>query len=171
MKNLHTLDSYRLTEKERELYGIKGDEGFGVFKVYVDGKSFFVIASDGGGWEHVSVSPCNKKRKVCPTWEEMCAIKDMFFDPEERVVQFHPSRSEYVNDHPYVRVRLYQPIQGQENTFYARRFRVDIEISTISGGGGEIMSLDGNLNAQSDAEIGEFNTQTRSFTPKTEITA
>lgn len=101
MKNLHTLDSYRLTEKERELYGIKGDEGFGVFKVYVDGKSFFVIASDGGGWEHVSVSPCNKKRKVCPTWEEMCAIKDLFFDPEERVVQFHPSRSEYVNDHPY----------------------------------------------------------------------
>lgn len=71
----------------------------------------------------------------------------------------------------YVRVRLYQPVQGQENTFYARRFRVDIEISTISGGGGEIMSLDGNLNAQSDAEIGEFNTQTRSFTPKTEITA
>lgn len=49
----------------------------------------------------MSVSPCSKKRKTCPTWEEMCVIKEMFFEPEERVVQYHPPESEYVNSHPY----------------------------------------------------------------------
>ena len=37
-----------------------------------------VVWSFGGGWEHVSVS----YRKRCPTWEEMCRVKDMFFEPE-----------------------------------------------------------------------------------------
>jgi len=101
MKNLHTLDKYRLTDEEWQIYSITGDSGNGVFKVYVGGRSFKVIASNGGGWEHVSVSPLNSRRKTCPTWEEMCAIKDMFFMPEERVVQYHPPQSEYVNNHPY----------------------------------------------------------------------
>lgn len=56
----------------------------------------FVIASDGLGWEHVSVS----RRDRCPTWEEMCQIKDIFWDEDDCVVQFHPPRSEYVNNHP-----------------------------------------------------------------------
>lgn len=56
-----------------------------------------VVWSFGGGWEHVSVS----YRKRCPTWEEMCRVKDMFFGPEEVVVQYHPRHSEYVNHHPY----------------------------------------------------------------------
>lgn len=37
----------------------------------------------------------------CPTWEEMCMVKDIFWGEEECVVQFHPPRSEYVNRHPY----------------------------------------------------------------------
>lgn len=101
MKDLHMLDKYRQYDDERKLYGINGDSGNGIFKVYINGRSFRVIASNGGGWEHVSVSPLNAKRKTCPTWEEMCAIKDMFFEPEEQVVQYHPPRSEYVNNHPY----------------------------------------------------------------------
>lgn len=51
------------------------------------------------GWEHVSVSLFNKP-KECPTWDEMCVVKDLFWDAEECVVQFHPPRSEYVNAHP-----------------------------------------------------------------------
>lgn len=54
-----------------------------------------------GGWEHVSVSPCNRKRATPPTWAEMCEIKHMFFEDEEAVVQYHPPKSEYVNNHPY----------------------------------------------------------------------
>lgn len=76
MKDLHTLDKYRLMEDERRIAGVNGDSGCGFFKVFVNGRSFFCIASDGGGWDHVSIHPKNQKR--CPSWDEMCAIKDMF---------------------------------------------------------------------------------------------
>lgn len=59
--------------------------------------SMFVIASWGAGWEHVSVS----LKRRCPTWEEMSMIKDIFWDDEECVVQYHPPKSQYVNRHPH----------------------------------------------------------------------
>ena len=96
MKDLTPLEPYRLKDKEKAIYGVNGDNGNGMFKVYVSGKSFLVIASNGGGWDHVSVHRPNGKM---PTWEEMCSIKDMFFDEEEAVVQYHPKKSEYVNIH------------------------------------------------------------------------
>ena len=108
MKNLHTLDKYRDTQTELDYYHRRGDSGNGAFKVYINGRSFFCIASNGGGWEHVSVSPCNRKRATPPTWAEMCEIKYMFFEDEEAVVQFHPPRSEYVNIHPYC-LHLWRP--------------------------------------------------------------
>lgn len=51
------------------------------------------------GWEHVSVSRSDGK---VPTWEDMCFAKDLFWDDEEAVVQFHPEKSKYVNYHPGV---------------------------------------------------------------------
>lgn len=72
MKNLHTLDDYRLKDFEMKFFGTTGDEGNGVFKVFVQGRSFFTIATSEAGWEHVSVSRANRR----PTWEEMCAVKD-----------------------------------------------------------------------------------------------
>lgn len=56
-----------------------------------------IIASWGAGWEHVSVS----RRNRTPSWEEMATIKDIFWEEEECVVQFHPPKSEYVNTHPH----------------------------------------------------------------------
>lgn len=50
------------------------------------------------GWEHVSVSAPRRT----PTWAEMCFVKDLFWDEEETVLQFHPPKSQYVNNHPYV---------------------------------------------------------------------
>ena len=66
----------------------------------------------------------------------------------------------------FVRVRLYQPIESKAGVYYARKFRVGFEISSISGSGGELMSLDGNMNAQSDAIVGEFDIKTKTFTAK-----
>ena len=111
MKDLHELDKYRLKDDELRIYGASGDSGSGCFKVFVSGRSFFCIASSGGGWDHVSVHPKNQKR--CPSWDEMCAIKDMFFDSEESVVQYHPPKSKYVNNHPYV-LHLWKPNDGVE---------------------------------------------------------
>lgn len=65
-----------------------------------------IIFSDGFGWEHVSVSLLNR----CPTWEEMCWVKDKFFYPAECVVQYHPPQSGYVNVHPYC-LHLWRPIK------------------------------------------------------------
>lgn len=48
-------------------------------------------------WEHVSVST----QTGIPTWLEMSRIKRLFWDDEDRVVQFHPPKSEYVNMHPH----------------------------------------------------------------------
>lgn len=108
MKDLRSLKQYRLRDEEIKMYGADGGSYGGLFKVYVEGKSFFRIASSGGGWEHVSVSPCSKHRKTCPTLDEMCAIKDMFFKTDECVVQYHPPRSDYVNIHPYC-LHLWRP--------------------------------------------------------------
>ena len=48
-------------------------------------------------WEHVSVSTVGR----CPTWEEMCFVKELFWSGSETVLQFHPKKSEYKSDHHF----------------------------------------------------------------------
>lgn len=69
----------------------------------------FCIASDEGGWEHVSVHIVEDGQKETPTWEEMCAIKAIFWDEEDTVLQYHPAKSQYVNVHPNV-LHLWRPV-------------------------------------------------------------
>jgi hypothetical protein len=57
-----------------------------------------VISSDGLGWEHVSVS-LGPQSKKCPSWDEMCQVKNLFWDEDVAVIQFHPPRTQYVNKH------------------------------------------------------------------------
>jgi hypothetical protein len=64
-----------------------------------------MIASDGDGWEHVSVSFHDRT----PNWDEMCDVKDFFWGNEDTVIQYHPASSEYVNYHPYC-LHLWRPI-------------------------------------------------------------
>lgn len=55
-----------------------------------------VVWSDcEAGMEHVSVSPKRKFR--IPSWDDMCALKDIFFEDEEEAYQIHPKKSQYVN--------------------------------------------------------------------------
>lgn len=65
-----------------------------------------VMWSWGGGWEHVSMDGKNRM----PTWEEMCQLKDMFFTEEECCVQYHPPKSEYINNIPYC-LHIWKPIE------------------------------------------------------------
>lgn len=69
------------------------------------GQSVGVIATDQYGWEHVSASRMDR----CPTWDEMCQVKDLFWDAEDCVIQYHPPKSEYINNHPYC-LHLWRPI-------------------------------------------------------------
>lgn len=57
-------------------------------------KGTVVFGFNENGWEHISVSPYKGK---LPTWDDMCEIKDMFWEDEEAVIQIHPKKSEYVN--------------------------------------------------------------------------
>lgn len=54
-----------------------------------------VWGNDEAGFEHVSVCPYN--HSITPSWDDMCAVKDVFFEPEEEAIQIHPKKSEYVN--------------------------------------------------------------------------
>ncbi len=70
--------------------------------------------SDGGGWEHVSVSirkRSDMSTERCPTWDEMCYVKDVFWDEDDVAMQLYPKKSEYVNQHPHV-LHLWRPRVG-----------------------------------------------------------
>ena len=72
----------------------------GAFRVSLKGATLRVMASDGNHeipWEHVSVSLEDR----CPTWSEMCFVKDLFWSGDETVIQYHPPKSEYVNCHEF----------------------------------------------------------------------
>lgn len=88
---------------------VEGDSSWGAYGKFIlqgpCGERLCIVASGADdddivseGWEHVSVSTA---RRV-PNWREMCFVKDLFWGEEEWVVQFHPARSEYVNNHPNV---------------------------------------------------------------------
>lgn len=81
----------------------------GAFNIkHSDGYDLFCIASDGLGWEHVSVSKTYGTRLTIPSWNDMCTIKNLFWDDEDCVIQYHPPKSEYVNTCPYA-LHLWRP--------------------------------------------------------------
>ena len=86
---------------------------YGAFEVQGPCGALLRIVASGGdaeikiseGWEHVSIST----NRRAPNWQEMCFVKDLFWDEQECVIQFHPPRSEYVNNHAYC-LHLWRPI-------------------------------------------------------------
>ncbi len=82
----------------------------GAFSIYKGmGLTLWIIASDGMGWEHVSVHAEVKSKPQTPSWDDMCFIKDLFWDAEDIVIQLHPAKSEYINVHPNT-LHLWRPI-------------------------------------------------------------
>lgn len=93
MRNLHKLNHYRDVQFELRHYGQTGDSGNGVFFLTCGGEKLAVIASDGEGWDHVSVSCENR----VPTWREMEFVKRKFFEDHETVMQLHVPPAEHIN--------------------------------------------------------------------------
>lgn len=91
------------------------DGNNGYFVIPMSGRTLaHVIASDGLRWEHVSVhmettERGKKSSDRTPTWAEMCRIKNLFWDDEDTVIQYHPPKSEYINNHKYC-LHLWRPI-------------------------------------------------------------
>lgn len=89
-------------------------ESMGYYEIphYQDqGFCFYVLTVVANGWEQTVVTVRVKASRStrCPTWEEMCFIKNLFWHPEDCVMQLHPPASDYVNNHPYA-LHLWKPI-------------------------------------------------------------
>ncbi len=69
----------------------------------------------------------------------------------------------------HVTVHLNKPVNGKDNTFYARKIGVSVAISSFSDNDGE-MQMEGELLGRGDIIEGEFDTKTRTFTEKAAIT-
>jgi hypothetical protein len=91
--------------EEGRVQGHRTWGAYGAFSIYGPcGERFMIVASGADaddkmseGWEHVSIST----RRRCPNWQEMCFVKDLFWNETECVIQFHPPKADYVNNHPY----------------------------------------------------------------------
>lgn len=107
--SFHCPDRFRVRIGD---WATANGEPFGAFFVPVKPgmPPLKIIASDGTdgeyeAWEHVSVSLPNR----CPTWVEMSYVKSLFWDDSDCVVQYHPPRSEYVNNHEFC-LHLWRPV-------------------------------------------------------------
>lgn len=64
----------------------------------------------------------------------------------------------------YIRVELFKPTGAEGTTFEARKFKVAVAVTGISGAGGETVKVTGTLYAVGDAVKGTFDTSTKTFT-------
>lgn len=97
--SFHVPEKYRVTSGPLGSDARLGNNGL------FEWRKFTIIASDQLGWEHVSVSLPTR----CPTWEEMCRVKNLFWDAEDCVMQLHPPRTIHVNNHNFC-LHLWRPI-------------------------------------------------------------
>lgn len=68
-------------------------------------KSWFVIFTNGFGWEHLSISSSSRT----PDWDTMCLAKSVFWDDDEACVQYHPRKEDYVNMHEHC-LHIWKPL-------------------------------------------------------------
>lgn len=109
MRDLREFDRWRvrsgpLDPVDRNAVEIADVSGAFAFKLREGGPGFVVVASNGDGWDHLSVSTAGR----CPTWDEMDAIKRMFFRPAEVAMQLHLPPADHINCHPYT-LHLWRP--------------------------------------------------------------
>lgn len=105
MKNLHdpSIERYRWKHPNYP----SGNAGNGWFRVQIAQAELFVMASNGGDWDHVSVSLPDR----CPTWDEMDAIARLFFEDDETCMQLHVPPADHVSFHPFC-LHLWRPRRG-----------------------------------------------------------
>ena len=109
MKDLRELNFYRNIEKQKRLNTSDLRRStYGIFDIPLKtGITALTIADNGVSdpdWEHISVSTSSR----CLTWDEMCEIKNLFFNEDEVVIQIHPAKKDYVNFYEFC-LHLWKP--------------------------------------------------------------
>ena len=100
------LESRRVTKGPMRSTSKFGNNG--LFIVLYAGREWTVIASNGLDWEHVSVA----NKKITPSWEVMCYFKNLFWNEDETVIQFHPAKEDYVNNHKHC-LHMWKPLKEE----------------------------------------------------------
>lgn len=103
----HAPNEFRV--KKGQLATIDDDGNNGLFIIPAKRYQIRAVISQDPIWEHVSVSLSNNR---LPNWTEMSSIKDIFWDPEDCVMQLHPPESEYINNAPHV-LHLWRPVRDE----------------------------------------------------------
>jgi hypothetical protein len=114
----HVPETARVTDRTQVLWSTSADGNNGAFLIESPepGWRLALVCSDGREqpdepswqWEHVSVHAYADRRDRTPTWKEMAYVKDLCWDDDDVVMQLHPRRSEYINNHPHV-LHLWRP--------------------------------------------------------------
>lgn len=87
----------------------EGQDGFaGTFYDKKSRCNLNFIMSWGAGFEHLSVSMPTR----CPSWEQMCVMKELFWKDDEVCMELHPAKKDYVNNHPYC-LHIWRPINQE----------------------------------------------------------
>ena len=94
--NLSRVEKYRRPHPFN--FEQKPGDDYGWFEIPTSttGPVMYVMVSAADNeheWDHASISIVGR----CATWPEMCKVKDLLWEPEDVVIQFHPPKSEYVN--------------------------------------------------------------------------
>lgn len=111
MRDLHLLDAYRRTDNDIiRTFGHAGDGKNGMFLVPspTDHAAMTIVASNGEGWDHVSVSRQNR----IPNWIEMEHVKRLFFREDETAMQLHVPTKDHISHHPFC-LHLWRPHEAE----------------------------------------------------------
>lgn len=86
------------------------DGNNGAFVLRIRSVDLLCLASDGMGWDHVSVTLLVEHRwqQRTPTYDELEAVRSAFFHDDECVLMYSVPKSEHVNVHPYC-LHLWRP--------------------------------------------------------------
>jgi hypothetical protein len=100
--------AFHVPEEYRDAGPVGSTSGSFIIPGRTSRDKLFVTAHDGLEWEHVSVS----KKYECPTWNEMCVVKDLFWSADDCVMQYHAPKRLYLSkDHYYL--HLWRPIHAE----------------------------------------------------------
>ena len=106
---MKSLDEIRNTPNLFIEAEAEGDGMGGHYYDRISEKNLNFIFSYQLGWEHLSVSMPSRT----PNWEQMCRMKDIFWNEDETCVEYHPAKNQYVNMHSHC-LHIWRPIYCKE---------------------------------------------------------
>jgi hypothetical protein len=110
MRDWSFLNRHRIRQGPLASADAQGFKGAFSFPLPGEPRRVYCIISDGLGWEHVSVSFGHNH--AIPSWLVMEKVKNLFWNDDQWVIQFHPPAKEYANNHPGC-LHLWRPL-GKE---------------------------------------------------------